>query len=126
MAAPVVGQSDFSFVIQPHCIYSRNLGVVITSAFEYILLDAISIAGITNFSVIVKNNSNVGNITNVTVYSTPNGIDYIPIVTDLFKAYITPNTTQYKEFVAVSRFLRITVQSDSNINLDLHLNGNLT
>lgn len=102
-----------------------NTGLFVYSTYESIVLDYISINGLTNFGLEIKNYG-AGNITDVSVYGSPNGIDYFLIKDNLFGGLIIPGTIQHAEFTAVSGFLRISVQTDTNTNIDVYLHGNIT
>lgn len=109
-----------------HSLRATNLGIFAYSIYESIILDKISINGITNFGLEVKNNSNSGNVTKVLTYGSPNGFEYFAIENDLFNAAIGPGELQHIEFVLVTGFLRISVQTDADINIDIYLHGNIT
>lgn len=108
------------------CMRCSNSGLFVYSIYESIVLDNIPIAGITNFGLEVKNNSSSGNVIDVSTYGSPNGVDYYPIENNIFQGIIGPKTLEHVEFTLVSGFLRITIKSDADINIDVYLHGNLT
>lgn len=101
-----------------------NLNVYTYSIYESIVIDKISVNGITNFGVEIKNHG-AGNVVDVSTYGSPNGVDYFPIENNLFNATIGPGQLKHVEFTSVTGFLRITVQTDADTNIDVYLHGNI-
>jgi hypothetical protein len=109
-----------------YALHSSNLGLNIFMGFETIALDVVGITAITNFAVTIKNNSVSGNITKVIVYVSPDGANWLPYILSLFSGTIGAGLMDSEQFTMVGMFVRISVQSDSDINIDIHLDGNLT
>lgn len=103
-----------------------NVNVFAYAIYDSIVLDKISVNGITNFGLEIKNNSSVGNVVGVSTYGSPNGIDYFAFESNLFNDTIGPGELKHVEFTAVTGFLRISVQTDTDINIDVYLHGNIT
>ena len=120
-----MAQLNYSYLMGVQSIYSKNVDLAVYSAFENIVLDSVQITAITNFFLTIKNNSGSGNVTVVNVYVAPNQTDFTLIESHLFTT-IGPGTTQAHTFQAIAGFMRVTVETDANINIDVHLNGNLT
>lgn len=104
---------------------ASNIGLQTYAIYELIVLDNISVNGITHFGLEIKNNSNVGNVTNVSIYASPNSVDYFPIENNIYQANIGPATIKHVEFTTITGFLRITVQVDADVNIDVYLHGNI-
>lgn len=104
---------------------SLNTNLFVYSAYESIVIDRVSITGITNFGLEIKNNS-TGNITTVCIYGSPDGIDYFIQEPNAFPGSIGPGELQHSEFTLVSGFVRVTVQTDTDINIDVYLHGNIS
>jgi len=104
-------------------MHAANTNVFTYSVYESVVIDKLNINGLTGFGVEIKNNSISGNVTNVSTYGSPNGIDYYPIENNLFQTNIGPGELKHVEFGLITGFLRITVQTDADINIDIYVHG---
>lgn len=102
-----------------------NTNLFVYSVYESIVLDKVAITGITSFGLEVKNNGSSGNVTRVCVYGSPNGIDYFLQETNAFSSSIVPGDIQHVEFNVVTGFLRVSVYTDADTNIDVYLHGNI-
>jgi hypothetical protein len=105
---------------------SWNIDVPVYSSYESIVLDKIGITGITNFGVEIKNNGITGNVIDCSVYGSPNGIDWFDLQSNLFTSYIEPGEFRHVEFTVVTGYLRVSVQSDIDTNINIHVHGNIS
>jgi hypothetical protein len=108
-----------------HSLRAFDTNLFVYSVYESIVLDRISVNGITSFGLELKNNSVTGNITEVSVYGSPNGIDYFLQESSVFSGVIEPGSIQHTEFSIITGFLRISVKTDMDINIDVYLHGNI-
>ena len=114
------------YYLKTHCMRSTNTNIYVYSMYESIVLDNIAIAGITNFGIEVRNKSASGTVTDVSVYGSPDSVEYFPIQNNLFNATIGPGEFKHCELVVVTGFLRVSVQTDQDINIDVYLHGNIS
>lgn len=103
-----------------------NTGLTVYSIYESIVIDKVCVNGITNFGLEIKNNSPTANITEVCLYGSPNGFEYFLQETNIFANTIKPGELQHAEFNIVTGFIRISVQTDANANIDVYLHGNIS
>ena len=108
------------------CMRCVNTNLFVYSIYESIVLDNITVAGLTNFGLEIKNNSAAGNVIDVSIYASPNGVDYYPLESHFFDQNIGPGEIDHCDFVVVTGFLRVSVKTDADINIDIYLHGNLT
>ncbi len=120
-----MSQLDRVFPMNLYALHSTNIGINVYSGYETIVLDRVNTPTITNFAITVKNNNNSGNLTKINVYGSPNGIDYFLYADHLFSGVIAPHKIEHREFTMVSLFVRIAVESDADINIDMYLHGSL-
>jgi len=114
-----------SYYLTTQSLRAHNLNVFVYSVYESIVLDHINIAGLSNLSLEIKNNSASGNIIDVSTYGSPNEVDYFPIENNLFNATIGPGEFKHVEFNVTTGFLRVTIRTDANINVNVYMHGNL-
>lgn len=121
-----MAQIDRAYPQMLYALHSRNENIIIYNGSETIVLEDVSTPTITNFAITAKNNSIAGNLTKISVYGSANGIDYFLFKNNLLQTSLLPGTIQHLEFIIVTLFIRITVVSNADINVDLHLHGSLT
>lgn len=115
------------------CFYNTNLqslrasnvNLYVYSAYESIVLDNVAVTGQTNFGIGLKNNG-PGTVFDVSIYGSPNGVDYYLIESGLFNTNIHTDELKHVEFSHVTGFLRVSVQVDADANLSIYLHGNIT
>lgn len=118
-----MSQTYRTYPISPYYFVASNLDVYLP-ATEAIVFNDISTAGITNFSLTVKNRSSTGVITQIIIYASADGVDYFPLYDNLFPDGIQSNELIHAEFYCLVHILRVTAISDEDGTLiDIYMRG---
>ena len=121
-----MSQEYNAYSLIPYYFVAKNLDIFVSNT-ETIVLDNVYCGAVTTFALTIKNKNSSGKITNVSVYGTPNDVDYFIVNNDLFPNGITHNNIDHTEFYALVGKMRVTVTTDtSELNLDVYLRGTTT
>lgn len=103
---------------------TSNKDITISSS-ETIILNEVSAAGFSNFSLTITNLSiSADQIDIVKIYGSNDKVNYFTLESDVFSSTpIAVDSTVNSHFAAIALYLRVTAISDTNSILDCHLVG---
>jgi hypothetical protein len=119
-----MAQTDFVYVIYPKYLRSVNLSVPVYMAYNSIVLDNISIDGVSNMALEINNANLAGNVTDAAIYGSPDGVNYFLLHDNIFAGNVGPSTFSHKEFTGTTGFIRVVISSDTDMNIDVYFHGN--
>jgi hypothetical protein len=114
----------FNLQINPLFLDASNTGLFI-GATETIIINKLPFGGTASGIVFIKNYiGSAGNITNVNLYGSADGISYALITSNIFGGSIAPDAFSSASITAVVNYIRLTASSSSGTsNLDVFVNA---
>ena len=109
----------------PRALYAENKNIYLISGAEIIALDEISSVGYNRFALTISNYSISANaITIVNIYGSEDKTNYYLYKSNVFSGGVGPGATMHYEFIAMTSFIRVTIQTAGTATVDTFLVGN--
>jgi hypothetical protein len=110
----------------PRSLYAENKILFVTTGAEHIALEAIPSTGYSKFAITISNSAlSADPITIVNVYGSEDKNNYYIYKSNIFSGGIGPGATMHYEFVAMTKYFRVTIQTSGTATLDIFLIGNM-